>query len=758
MKIYKKTNINKLIKISISLLMSLLIFFGCSSSISTVLDSNSSTEDSNNSNGLLQISLSGVVIDGLIKGAKVCLDNNPMDGECNIEETIVSTDSDGKFDFGIGHIKNYGITLSYVAYGGIDTATGKPFESKLRFVTIVEDNTSVYITPLTDLIATDFFNQESNSNLELDRSQDKISIAFGIQKELLYKNPYEYGGVFIKSQEVQQIKSIFRVLINKKIETQTTFSEKLSIEDKIKLSMLNSISENNGYFKTQSTFENLEKNMQDLSFVNTNFTFMDNEKSFITEQLTKIRLDLDNFNNTFVSYNPRFEEYQEAIENKAEMAYEIINNAISSDTLVPFDLNIDIHSQNTYDNNNGVSDDNNQPNGETKAGISFSGVVVDGYIEDALVCIDEDLNGICTEYDYKTYTDKNGVYSFEGIELEKDSYIQIIATGGVDTFTNKSREGSLNKIISTNDLNEEDQVVVSPMSDLVSTDFLKNNTSLLDSQQSVSLKFNTTYEKLLSDPTDDKELFLNSLYIEQIKKSVENLFASKISDLVLLRTNIKKALLSGINQGYNNLLAEKVLNSIMTTYGIVVYTDAYYKVYEEIGVVINNLKNSPDIKVYTLANVQKIFENEISDVIYSNINSVNLDISIDTIIASDFDQTDAQYDIDACKESIYNNNLTDTNETNEIKIDKYGNGISVASKYDNVTLYYPNLGVEKSASTLSYTDNFTYQLQFDEAWIGEGKSAYIKTVSQHTNLSECYRIDFDSKDLTVTKVFSYSYN
>ena len=737
----------------ISFFLILLFSSGCGSDISSSGSNDNSPDLNLSDDDVIQITLSGVVVDGLISGAKVCLDNDPMDGECNINEPIATTNSSGEFDLGTAIIR-VGTGISYVAYGGVDKATGKSFESKLRVLTqINEENQLVYVTPLTDLVATSFFKENSSSVSDLDKAQNKIAVAYGIQKELLYKNPLVYGGVFIKSQEIQQVKSIFDTVAKKTIDTEMTFPEKLALEEKIKQAILDSISSNNGYFKAQSTFEYLEDSLE-LSFLN-------NEKEFVERQLVKIRVDLDNFNNTFDTTDPRFDKYQIALEEKAQIAYDMINSADENDTLTPFNLNIDVYNDNPTDTNNTEDPtDNGNTDNSTELDVSFSGTVVDGYIKNAVLCIDKNLNGSCLDEQYLVTTDDNGEYTFNNVTLDKDSSIQIIATGGTDTFSQKVRTGSLNRVVSTNDLSTSNNLIISPITDLISTDFIRNGVSITESTLQISSKMGISSVILLSDTTEHLDLFLDSLYIEQIKKSTESLFSSKINvnNQYSLKDNIKAALLSGIKQGYDTTLPQRIVSSLMTSYETSVYTDVYYKLFDELDTIINQLKNSSDIKTYTLPIVQKVLEDKISKVSYSNINTADLNITIDTIIASDFDRTDATYDESSCKLTSYTNTLVDSNYTSEPQIDTNGNGISLTSNGQNVTIYYPDLGVSKSYSTIGYTKDPRYQIQLDEAWINQDKSIYIETINGDTNTSECYRIDLDSSTLSAEKVFSYSYN
>lgn len=100
----------------------------------------------NNTNNETNELFTGIVVDGLIHGATVCIDIN-ADGICNVTEEKTTSNSNGSFSFPKDLIPKSGL-VPIIANGGIDTATGTNFEGELKAVIDVESEQSVVINPL----------------------------------------------------------------------------------------------------------------------------------------------------------------------------------------------------------------------------------------------------------------------------------------------------------------------------------------------------------------------------------------------------------------------------------------------------------------------------------------------------------------------------------------------------------------------------------------------------------------------------------
>ncbi|MCK4440828.1 MAG: DUF1800 family protein, partial [Sulfurovaceae bacterium] len=195
------------------ILLSIFLFTGCNSSKSKTKENNQNelftynNSTVNNHSNKNNLTLTGKVIDGEIKGATVFLDLNRNDKIDNGEPNT-TTESDGSFTLILYEShqqhKNYlNHTAPLVAFGGTDIRTGNKFQDYLLSMT--EGNLVVNITPLTTLITQSLkeeIKKDSNklfqkTTEELQSDIDKkiagikknISELLGIREDLLTKNP-----------------------------------------------------------------------------------------------------------------------------------------------------------------------------------------------------------------------------------------------------------------------------------------------------------------------------------------------------------------------------------------------------------------------------------------------------------------------------------------------------------------------------------------------------------------------------------------
>jgi len=127
---------------------------GGDSSSSTTQDTTTNTEntDSSTESTATATTISGKAVDGYLQEAIVCLDLD-LNGNCNLStEPTANTDAQGGYTLSVTSEQtnhpNYYIA-PIIAYGGIDTDTGKRFEG---FLTAPNDGSAINITPLTTLV------------------------------------------------------------------------------------------------------------------------------------------------------------------------------------------------------------------------------------------------------------------------------------------------------------------------------------------------------------------------------------------------------------------------------------------------------------------------------------------------------------------------------------------------------------------------------------------------------------------------------
>ncbi|MEA3521892.1 MAG: hypothetical protein U9R50_02865, partial [Campylobacterota bacterium] len=137
----------------------------------------------------------GVVVDGIIKDAEVCVDSNG-DGDCSDEPAScrATTDVFGEFDLG-----GCGSVAPLVSYGGTDTGTGLAFTGSLK-----APAGSLVVTPMTS--ATQALVEGGQSAEEAEAT---IKAAFGIDEavELTEFNPFKAldEGTPAEKEQAQQV-------------------------------------------------------------------------------------------------------------------------------------------------------------------------------------------------------------------------------------------------------------------------------------------------------------------------------------------------------------------------------------------------------------------------------------------------------------------------------------------------------------------------------------------------------------------------
>lgn len=173
----------------------------------------SSSSSNNNGGGTSPTSntktFSGIAVDGYISGGTACLDKN-INGICDNGEPTTPTNANGKFTFTDVEVES-GKLIPVIVTGGTDTATNKPFEGSLSNIINTDDiatNTSLFVSPLTDLVATSFLVSNDKSSASLALIKTNVASSLNLNVEKLDKDPMQDKEVFAKAQEVQQTKKL----------------------------------------------------------------------------------------------------------------------------------------------------------------------------------------------------------------------------------------------------------------------------------------------------------------------------------------------------------------------------------------------------------------------------------------------------------------------------------------------------------------------------------------------------------------------
>jgi uncharacterized repeat protein (TIGR04052 family) len=168
--------LSKIASTSIILAMSGFAFAGCGSSGS---DNNTTNELPANTNPVSSTTTySGVVSDGYIQGAIVCLDL-AGDGVCDATDPQATTDANGAYT--ITTSETIPTTAKLLASGGTDTFTGESFNGKLETPLDLKDGTSNHITPLTTLVSA----KVANDSTTTQNALSTVASSFGVDASMI---------------------------------------------------------------------------------------------------------------------------------------------------------------------------------------------------------------------------------------------------------------------------------------------------------------------------------------------------------------------------------------------------------------------------------------------------------------------------------------------------------------------------------------------------------------------------------------------
>jgi hypothetical protein len=162
----------------------------------------SAAESKKSDAGDLSVSMSGLVVDGPVSGATVCISGTTY---------CVASDADGKYTFSGIKLSELSDPVKIVATGGTDTATNKTVGSSIK-TAINKPTSSVQanLSPLTTLVA-----QTVENGKSVSEAQTKVSTILDINVDKIDDNPMEDQTVFAKTQKIVQMKNIVNSLVTK---------------------------------------------------------------------------------------------------------------------------------------------------------------------------------------------------------------------------------------------------------------------------------------------------------------------------------------------------------------------------------------------------------------------------------------------------------------------------------------------------------------------------------------------------------------
>ena len=409
---------------------------------------------------------------------------------------------------------------------------------------------------------------------------------------------------------------------------------------------------------------------------------------------------------------------------------------------------------------------------------SINGILVDGYISGATVCLDYNENSLCESNEQTTLSDKNGAFSFA--DVDSKSFLHILAYGGVDTSTNKKFVGKLRNIVKTADVSSSNKIIVSPLTDFVATSFLNSTNrdanDLNDAKESVANILNISSSQIDLNPMTNVEVFSKAQEIQYTKLFLQlainkyyDTNATQVQDFVVadyIKTNL-------IFQGFNikNFLTATEINLEFDfpqnekTFIIEQLKELraeLQKISQDTTLDLNNLDRYQE----SLRNKEDEIDKKLQESTGINIiDVVNMEVTQTSVTQSLFDKTDAVFDKQACQVNSNFNVLVSNSSSSNSGADSI-NAISIQSEFINdiieeteVTLFYPTLQVSKGdTNIIAFKDRHFFV--FNNAWVDNNDNTiYIQTPKDNSTLFECHRFKLDSTDVTsITgeKVYAFS--
>lgn len=715
----------------------------------------------------VSLALEGQVIDGYIRGALVCLDHN---GSSVCETTA----SDGRYYFDPLDFEENAFVLLR-SRGGVDSVTQQnyPWELQRLFDVVNDTPSQVRITSLSDLVARAY----GETNLAIATIQNNIASAYSIPADEVYGDPLADNDLFMATQLSEYAKALLFTLANKVNTTSLTQAQLESLRSGAA----------NVYAQELATNGTVEMDaVLDAFGTFLSVSLPSTYTNFVSGQYTELAEALADFtSNSNVTAANRaayerelYEEMQNVLaafeaQNKFvvlnPIAIEIDIFATDTNTTDPTDVNTtdpdDTNTTDPSDVNTTDPDDTNttQPPQPEEPLYDINGVVVDGYIEGATVCVDLDHDKVCDAGEPRTTTDAEGSFAFSQIALGTDDYYRVIAFGGTNSATGNSFDEEYYGVVFTSQ--ETQNVTLSPLSDLAARMFFReevlSDTTLSTTQNFIATSLNLTKTQLLQDPWSQTKTML----VAQEVAMINQIFLKLVEDIqgiapsTIEKNFIKDALYEQyLQDGYSALDVVHALIRIEVKLEFEI-TDLVMKQYiaDQIDALKTKIAALFAITTFDTKDYKRIelLSNDFLDDVKNNIETntttlVDVPLDYEDIVYSKFNKTNALYDENSCIVNTLYVNSNEQNTTEARYIDAV-NGITMGYDATKVStpssfmLFYPDIGSVILQNDVDNQVKFEneYYFSYDSAWIQTGKSVYLQAPSDTNSSIDCYRIKLD---------------
>lgn len=336
--------------------------------------SQESTEEASGESSDTSFFIQGIVVDGYIQGAKVCLDTN-INGECDENEPWSISNEEGEFKINRQLVsENSHEIIPIIALGGTDTATQKPFLGELKSIVNLrptqnsqnpEESQELIINPLTDILTESFITDPYKDEITISELQNQITSSLGIEESLIKADPMKNSKVFAKAQEVQHIKKIiFRAFL--KAKNDLSDDQQKIIKRVISMALMDEIgssAQNNTPLNIINIINMVTTNIS--SSLNLNIEIPTAIKVFVMNQIEQIKNRLDHVHDS--SDTTHLHHIQTGLDLEVEEAYSSIQNHTDGEIpLVPIS-NVDslieqgtAQHENSNNDSTESSDDSNE--------------------------------------------------------------------------------------------------------------------------------------------------------------------------------------------------------------------------------------------------------------------------------------------------------------------------------------------------------------------------------------------------------------
>jgi hypothetical protein len=687
-----------------------------------------------------------------------------------------TTAADGRFSFdALEFEEDTFVTLT--SQGGTDSATQQSYLWELqRVFDLANDNPSqVRITPLSDLIARAL----SDTNLSVQTIQNNIAAAFSIPADEVYVDPLTDNDLFMATQLSEHAKALLLTL-GDKVSTSSLTDTQLDVLRRDVAGVFAQELAQDATVDMSAILDALDEVLPaTLPLTYTNF---------VSGQYGELEDALATFtaNTTLTSLNRV--EYQAQLYDAMQDVLATFEAQSQYMTLSPIAIEIDIFASED-DNTTAPTDENTtepsdvnatQPPEPAEPLYDISGVVVDGYVEGATVCVDLDDDKVCDASEPRTTTAANGRFAFEQIELGSADFYRVLAFGGTNTATSQSFSEEYHGVITTSQ--DSQSLALSTLSDLATRMFFREETlsaaTLSSVQAQIAASLDLTSAQLLQDPWSETKTMLIAHELELINQIFLTLTQEVQGSAV---TSTQKNFIK--NAIYEEYLASGY-SGFDTTHAITFIQEKLGLAFDD-SVMNQHLEDQIDAlktKIAALFTVSDFGANEykriellsgdfLADVktnIETNTTTALVDVPLDyeDIVYSKFNKTNAIYDENACVRNTTYSNTNEQNTTAERFVDTT-NGITMGFDETEVlapasfTLFYPDIGSVTLQNDVDSQVKFedAYYFSYDSAWIGTGKSVYLQAPSDTNTSIDCYKITLDElygHNLAPQSVYRYT--